>query len=416
MQTPARLVDHYFRHEYGRLVATLTRALGAQHLDLVEDVVQSALLQALQSWSLRGVPQDPSGWLYRVARNAALDALRRDHRWESLRRQLPFTQAESAIPEPVHFESEVNDDQLRMLFLCCREELPVESQVALALKTLCGLDVHEIARALLTTDANIAKRISRAKDKLRELDDLAADLASETVRERLPAVQTVIYLLFNEGYHSSLPDRVLRRDLCEDAIRLGRLLIGHPITGVASSDALLALMLYHAARFDARCDAAGGVLLLEEQDRSKWDTEMLAEGWRLMIASGRGEELSRYHVEAAIVAESCLVASFQETNWRRIIELYDLLMRLAPNPIHALNRAVAVAQAENPETGLRELAQFPAEPAVEQYYLWHAVVGELQRQAGQFELAKQSLAVALRLCLSEAEKNLLRKRLALCEC
>ena len=412
MEAPQRLVDHFFRREYGRLVALLTRTLGFKNLDLVEDVVQSALAQALQSWSLRGIPEDPAGWLYRVAKNAAIDSLRRDRRWVAVREQIA-TAGGTDLPVEIRFDDEFADDQLRMLFVCCNSELPPESQVAMALKTLCGFGVREIASALLTSEANVQKRLTRAKDRLRELDWQPAELEGETIRTRLEAVRTVIYLLFNEGYNSSLPDRHIRRDLCGEAIRLCRLLNGHPVCGEPVSQALLALMLFHAARFDARFDEGGSLLLLEEQDRTKWDGALLLEGWQSMIASGRGDRISRYHLEAGIVAEHCLIPTFQETDWRRVVELYDLLIDVAPNPIHHLNRAVAFAKLHDPRAGLLELAKLGAGSIADNYYLWHAVVGELNRQAGNFSEAKLSLIEAIDRCPSEAEKKLLRNRLAL---
>ena len=413
MNSAKRLVDHFFRHESGRLVSLLTGALGARNLDLIEDVVQSALTRALQSWSRNGIPDDPAGWLYRVARNAAIDSLRRDQRWEKVRERI-WESAEASLPEEPLFEGEFADEQLRMLFLCCHAELPAESQVALALKTLCGFDVREIAPALLTSEANIQKRLTRAKERLRQLDWRPGDPDGEMIRGRLEAVRTVVYLLFNEGYNSSLPDRRIRRELCDEAIRLGRLLAGHPLAGEPATQALLSLMLFHAARFDAREDNGESFLLLEDQDRSRWDRDLLWEGWRRLIASGRGERLSRYHLEAGIAAEHCLVASPGETNWTRVVELYDLLIRLVPSPIHELNRAVAISRLRDPESALRELDKSDPPGIAEKYYLWHAVVGELSRQTGDFDRAKRSLTKAIEQCPSESEKNLLRRRVGLC--
>lgn len=402
------LVEHYFRHEYGRLVAQLTRAIGVARLELVEDVVQAAMLRALQSWSLRGIPDDPAGWLYRVARNAATDALRRDRRWGDLANCEPH----SALPaEPD--DDTIADAQLRLLFACCHPSLPAESQIALALKTLCGFSVGEIASGLLTSSANVQKRLTRAKEQLRGMafDPTAIDRTQ--LPERLESVRSVIYLLFNEGYHSSSTDTLIRQDVCAEAIRLGRLLTHDPQMGDPCSCALLALMLLHAARFEARI-AGGGQHLLAEQDRSKWDSAMLAEGFAWFARSGQGTTLSRYHLEAGIVSKHAAARSFAETNWQEILGLYDLLMQVAPSPIHALNRAVVVAQLHGPARALAELQVSP-DQMPSGYYLWPAVLGEFHRRAGNMAQAREHLARAYQLATSPAERALILQRLNACQ-
>jgi RNA polymerase sigma factor (sigma-70 family) len=401
------LVEHFFRHEYGRLVAHLARAIGVARLELVEDVVQTALVRALQSWSLRGVPDDPAGWLYRVARNAATDALRRDRRQSDFgERDLP---AESSAPS----DDTIADDQLRLLFACCHPTLPLESQVALALKTLCGFSTGEIASGLLTTEANAQKRLARAKERLRESDFDPSFVPPDQLADRLEAVRTVIYLLFNEGYHSTQGDTLIRRDVCDEAIRLGRLLASDAATGDPTTFALLALMLLNAARFEARI-AGGGQLLLEDQDRTKWDPTLLAEGFDWFVRSGSGDALSRYHLEAGIVSKHAAATSFATTDWTAIVTLYDLLLRIAPSPIHALNRAVAVAQRDGPAAGITELNKIPAASVPEGYYLWPAVVGELHRRAGHLVAAREQLGRAFRLATSPAERELIQSRLKAC--
>ena len=401
------LVEHFFRHEYGRLVAQLARAIGIARLELVEDVVQTALVRALQSWSLRGVPDDPAGWLYRVARNAATDALRRDRRQSDLgERDLP---AEPTAPS----DEAVADDQLRLLFACCHPVLPIESQVALALKTLCGFSTGEIASGLLTTEANAQKRLARAKERLREIDFDPSVVPPDQLADRLEAVRTVIYLLFNEGYHSTQGDTLIRRDVCDEAIRLGRLLASDPATGTPTTFALLALMLLNAARFEARI-AGGGQLLLEDQDRAKWDPTLLAEGFDWFVRSGSGDELSRYHLEAGIVSKHAAATNFAATDWSAIVSLYDLLLRIAPSPLHSLNRAVAVAQRDGPAAGLAELNAIPLASIPEGYYLWPAVVGELHRRAGNVVNAREHLTRAYRLATSPSERELILRRLKAC--
>src|SRR4051794_37182362 len=352
MSEPRALVEHFFRHEFGRLCAVLTRSLGVRRLDLVEDVVQAALVQALELWSRRGVPEDPAGWLYRTARNLAIDVLRRERTHaQALPRLAEQGEREVATLEP-HFADEIGDEPLRLLFVCCHEAVPAESRVAIALRTLCGFSTAEIARALLTTDANVQKRIERARDRLRELDvdfdpPVAADLGA-----RLDAVLTVIYLLFSQGCHATHADVPIRRDLCHEARRLARMLAAHPAGDVPAVPALLALMYFHAARFDARVALDGAIVLLQEQDRSTWDWGDVREGMAWLARSAAGDGLTRYHVEAGIAWEHCRAATFAETDWRRIAELYDTLDRIAPSPLHSLNRAVADAHLYGPQAGL----------------------------------------------------------------
>src|SRR5436309_3340881 len=341
MSEPRALVEHFFRHEFGRLVAVLTRSLGVRRLDLVEDVVQAALEKALETWSRRGVPEDPAGWLYCTARNLAIDALRRERTHAQALPRLAEaaerdrrgqetgtergTRAERGDPRralDVHFADEIGDEPLRLRFVCCHEAVPAESRVALALKTLCGFSTAEIARALLTTDANVQKRIERARDRLRELDLVFDTPAAAQLGARLDAVLAVVYLLFSQGCHVTHGDMPIRRDLCDDARRLARMRAAHPVGDVPAVHALLALMCFHGARFDARVALDGAIVLLEEQDRSAWNWGDVREGMEWLARSAAGDELTRYHVEAGIAWEHCRAPTFAETDWRRIAELY----------------------------------------------------------------------------------------------
>jgi RNA polymerase sigma factor (sigma-70 family) len=412
---PARhsreLVDNFFRHEYGRLVAVLTRVLGTAHLDLVEDAVQSALLQALQSWSMRGVPQEPGGWLFRVSKNLALDALRRRRTWDRLQPEIAAaaTVSESVMAE-VHFATEIGDELLRMLFVCCHPDLPVESRIALALRTLCGFSPGEIARGLLTTEGNVQKRIVRAKDILRTQHATLEPLSTEMIVTRLAAVHLVLYLMFNEGYNAVSAETPIRRDVCGEAMRLTMLLAEHPLCANPETHALMALMCLHAARFSARLDDRGELLLLAEQDRRRWDGELIRSGLEWLDRSAEGDHPSRYHLEAGISAEHCLAADFASTNWQHIVSLYDLLLANAPSPLHHLNRAVAIAEWKGPAAGLAELDRLPAGPITDHYYLWPAVRGELLRRLRRWSEAEQHFAHALRLNKSAAERQILARR------
>jgi RNA polymerase sigma-70 factor (ECF subfamily) len=413
-----QLVDHFFRHQSGNLVSVLTRVFGLDNIELVEDVVQSALVQALEGWKIQGVPDDPSGWMYRVARNKALDLIR--HRNVATRLNPEWLALRETISPPEAFDrlfspNEIADSQLRMIFTCCHPELPEESQIALTLKTLCGFSVYEISRALLTTEANVKKRIARAKKKFAEKQILFEVPAGAALTERLSSVHTVLYLLFNEGYSSSQPSELIRRDLCEESIRLCALLADHPTTGCEETAALLALMLLHAARFDARLQQDGSMLLLEEQDRKLWNAGLISRGIGYLNKSASGEGISRYHLEAAIAAHHSIASSFDDTNWDAILALYDDLSRIYPSPIHELNRAIVVAQISGPDAGLAEIEKIRGLETLGDYHLLHATRGEFHRRAGRLAEAGDCFRTALNCTQSMSERELLTRRLRTCE-
>ena len=409
-----QLVDHFFRHEHGKLVAVLTRVFGLPSLDLVDDVVQAALLQALETWKIHGVPEHPAAWMYRVARNKALDTIR--HRDVADRLNPEWTWlTESTTPPPdidrLFLSHEIADSQLRMIFTCCHPDLPAESQIALTLKTLCGFGNSEIERALLTSEANVKKRIARAKRKFADTEINFEVPAGEDLKPRLNSVHTVLYLLFNEGYSSSQPYELIRRDLCEEAIRLCFLLYEHPSSTNPETAALLALMLLHASRFDARLDADGNMLLLEEQDRTRWNRDLIARGLHYLSESASGDRLSRYHVEAAIAAQHSLAPSFVETDWLTILKLYDDLIRIQPSPIHELNRAIAIAQVTGPDAGINAIQKIGALETLEDFHLLHATLGEFHRRAGRPEEARRCFNRAMECTVSPSERRLLQRRL-----
>ena len=414
MSEPRALVEHFFRHEFGRLVALLTRSLGVRRLELVEDVVQAALAQALETWSRRGVPEDPAGWLYRTARNLAIDALRREQTHARVLPKLAGDAEPEASPLETHFADEIGDEPLRLLFVCCHEAVPAESRVAIALKTLCGFGTAEIARALLTTEANVQKRIERARDRLRELEIDLDPPAADQLAARLDAVLAVVYLLFSQGCHVTHGEMPIRHDLCDEARRLARMLAAHSVGDVPAVHALLALMCFHAARFDARVAEGGAIVLLDEQDRSAWNWNDVREGMEWLARSAAGTELTRYHLEAGIAWEHCRAPTFAETDWQRVAKLYDTLDALAPSPLHSLNRAVAEAYLHGPQAGLDRLAAVPAENVPERYPAWHAVIGELCFRLGRHSAAEQSWREALRLTTARADQEFLYRRLAAC--
>jgi len=392
--TAPEFPEHWFRRELGRLVSILSRRFGVHRLELCEDAAQTALLQATQSWSSK-LPDDPGAWLYRVAHNYVLDELRREKR----------DQRYLAEVEVDYAQQEVHDDVLRLLFVCADPAIPPESQLVLALKTLCGFSTEEIALRLFQSGDAVHKRLQRARARLEEHAEI-----SSIDPGRVHSVLHMLYLLFNEGYSSAQPDRVIRRELCDEALRLALMLRNDPAGALPETDALVALMSFHAARFDARVDGMGGLLLLEEQDRSRWDPELIRRGLEHLMRSARGETLSRYHAEAGIAAEHCLAPSYAETNWEEIVRLYEVLERIAPSPLNILNRAIALAEWQGPDAGLAALEGFEAPSWLLGYYLWDATLGELHRRRGDRDRALLHIRRALVAAPTNPEKALLERR------
>jgi RNA polymerase sigma factor (sigma-70 family) len=408
----SQLDTRFFRHEYGRLVAMLSRRVGVRHLEAVEDAAQSALLAALESWTKGSMPDNPSAWLYRAAHNHVVGELRRRARRERLVERNATEAADSTESAPsACLVGDVRDDLVRMLFVCCDGSIPVESQLVIALKTLCGFAVREISERLFTTEANVYKRLGRARSRLRDLPLEPDDLTAEQLSLRLPAVRSILYLLFTEGYLSSHADGAIRRELCDEAIRLAQTLSEHPVSAVPETFALLALMHLHSARMTARQDGSGGVLLLEEQDRSLWDRHEIELGLSWLARSAEGAAFSRYHAEAGVAAEHCLAPSFAETRWDRIVECYALLEQLAPSAIHTLNRAVAMAEWRGPFEGLAILEGLQSPSWLAGSYLWAAVLADLHRRCGHDEPATRYRDAAVESAPSAAVKEALQRRL-----
>jgi len=354
-----KLVDNFFRHEYGKLVAILSSRVGVEHIEIIEDSVQSSLMKALETWTTTGLPDNPSAWVHRVALNNLLGELRTS----SNRQRILEHNAEEFIKDldntPDYIlPSEVNDDMIRMLFACCDDAIPVDSQIVLALKTLCGFGINEIALRLFTNEANVYKRFGRARNRLQKHPPPIGELSSDQYSSRIPAVNKILYLLFTEGYLSSHAETAIRHELCEEAIRLTSILAEHSVGQLPETFALLALMHLHIARMNARQDGTGGLLLLEEQDRALWDKQRIQVGLEWLAKSSCGETFSRYHAEAGIAAEHCLAPSFKETRWEKVVECYALLEQAAPSPLHRLNRAVAVAEYQDATAGLNVLEGF----------------------------------------------------------
>jgi RNA polymerase sigma factor (sigma-70 family) len=408
-----QLVDHLFRHESGKMVSVLSRLLGLQNIETAQDIVQDTLLQAMNTWGYNGIPDNPPGWLY--AKNKAIDFLRRQKKFKEIAPQYAYlVESEYSLTPTVHnlfLENEIQDSQLRMMFACCHPSIPEESQVAMALKTLCGLNVNEIARAFITNDETISKRIYRAREKIRgEKIELEVPGANE-LQVRLDAVLKSLYLLFNEGYNSSHPEKLIREDLCDEAMRLCHLLTQHPLTSYPRSKALLSLMCFQSSRLNARLDDKGNIILLKHQDRSKWNLALIQRGFNYIDEAAEPFEVSSYHFEAAIASLHAAAPSFERTDWRSIYHLYELLYQAQPNPVVAMNKAIASAYAISKQKALEELTEIKG---LENYYLYHTSIGEIYYELDNKPAAKKYYETALRLTTSLQEQQLLKNKIMSC--
>jgi RNA polymerase sigma factor (sigma-70 family) len=411
----APLVEHFFRREAGRLVAVLTRIFGWRNFDLVEEMVQATLLDALQSWRVRGVPDNPSGWVHRVAKNKIVDALRRNEIGRRVTRAYALMRpASDAGIDTLFLDAEIADSQLRMMFACCHPHLARENQLALTLKALCGFGNSEIARALLVAEETVKKRLQRATRDLVDHEITLEPPAAAELLGRLDVVHQVLYLLFNEGYSTSTGEAAIRTDLCEEAARLCHLLCSHPPCATPATHALMALMLFHAARLDARLDDRGCILLIAEQDRSKWDRRLITRAKEYLDLSAVGTVISPFHLEAGIALHHCCARTYADTDWPAILRLYDALLTLHRSAVYVLNRAIVVAEIDGPAAGIRALEQAGQDAALSHYHLYDATLGELHRRAGDLVRARQYLESARRKTRSPSDREIIDRRLARC--
>ena len=399
------------------MVAALTHVFGVHNLALAEDVVQDAFCRALEVWPFRGVPDNPGAWLIKTAKHRAVDVLRRERTARTFAPELGrLLESEWTLVPTVDEcfqESAIKDDLLRMMFSCCHPRLPEEAQVALVLHILCGFGAREVAAAFLSSDAAIHKRIARAKKVLASSKRLF-DLGDADFGARLSAVHRALYLLFNEGYHGASAETAVRVELCHEAIRLVRLLVEHPGSATPATHALAALMCLHASRLPARVNAAGNLSRLDEQDRSQWDPDLLAEGCRLLEASAAGRETTEYHIEAAIAAVHANAARIEDTDWRLIVALYDRLLTFRRSPVIALNRAIALAQCEGPERALEEIHAIAGEDKLADYPFYFAALGELELRCDRHDAATEHFRAALALARNPMERRFFEQRLDAC--
>lgn len=407
-----QLIGHLFRHEAGKMAAVLTRLLGFQALDLAEDIVQDTLLKAMSTWRFKGIPENPSAWLYTVAKRKAIDTLRQQHIHEhhhsEISQALKSEWTLSPTVNSFFLDNEIEDSQLRMIFACCHPSIPYESQIALTLKTLCGLSVVEIANSFLSSEETIAKRLFRAREKIREEKISLEAPVSATMPGRLDAVLHTLYLLFNEGYNSSHPDQLIRHDLCEEAMRLCLLLINNSITNAPKVQALLALMCFQASREEARLSEDGSIRLLKDQDRSRWSKPLIEKGKYYLEHSADEDHFSEYHIEAAIAGCHAVAATFKKTDWNSILQLYTILSHIKPSPIVELNKAIAIGYGQSPTAGLKALRKIKE---LQNHYLYHAAMGDFYVDLGDAIHARSSYEQAMNLTTSNTEKKLLQTKL-----
>ena len=398
------------------MVATLTRIFGVENLNLAEDVVQEALARALQTWPFYGVPKNPSAWIMRASRNLALDVVRRRKVFQNKQAEIIRLMDRDGVgpDEAIFSEDEIADDCLRLMFVCCHPAIPADAQVALALKTLCGFGVTEISRAFLTTDAAIAKRLTRAKQKIRQARIPFEIPGAKELGQRLDGVLQSLYLLFNEGYKASSGENLVREELCNEAIRLTGLLAQHPIGNQPKTHALLALMLLNAARIPTRVDSEGNLLRLKEQDRTRWDQATIARGMFHLSQSAAGDELSEYHLQAGIAACHCAAKDYESTDWQQILSLYDRLIEFDQSPVVALNRAVAIANIHGPRAGLQTVEGIRGLDKLSSYYLLYAVLGEFEMRTGKLQSAAEQFRRSFELAETKSERAFLLKRLQRC--
>lgn len=400
------------------MVSVLTKIFGTENLETAEDVVQQTFIDALSVWKLKGIPDNPSAWLFRVAKNKAIDVIRRNK--HSV--QYDFNDSERALltseytmmttMDNLFKEELIKDDLLRMMFACCHPGISQENQITLILKTLCGFSTAEIAKTFLTGEDTISKRLYRTKEFFREHKIPFVIPSVDELKNRTETVVNAIYLLFNEGYNSTNTEELIRKDLIEEAMMLCKLLTENSNTQMPEVYALMALMCFHSARSNSRLTAEGEIILLPYQDRSKWNFDLIALGNDYMNKAAFGEEISSYHIEAAIAYEHCSAKSFKETNWKKILELYEWLCKISSSPIWEMNKAIAIMQVHGAGKALEALENIKDKKKLESFYIYHSLFGIIYSLLNDKVRAKKCLDMAIELTQSPTEKKMLKEKIS----
>ena len=401
------LTEHFFRNEYGKIVSVLTRYVGTDNVKTAEDIVQEALLKAVDHWEINGIPENPTGWLYTTAKNIALNTLKR----KSYQKQYEnYTRTRLNKLAYVQFsEEEIIDEQLKMMFVCCHSSISESSQIALILKILCGFSIAEIANAFFTTTETINKRLVRGRKQLRE-NKVSFEIP-KNINKNLVIVLKTIYLLFNEGYNPSQKNELIRYDLCLEAIRLAEILAAN--LAISEKDdcfSLLSLMYFNASRFEARFSEDNSMIEMENQDRNKWNKELINKGVQ-SLQKVEQNNISHYLILATISANHCIAKTFEETNWEEILSLYDSLITLEDSPIVRLNRSVALAKVKGNKSAIEELLNLESNSDIEKYYLFHTTLAELYNMDGDAEKAVNRFKKGISLAANERDKDFIKKKL-----
>lgn len=412
-----QLTDHLFRHEAGKMVAVLTKIFGTENLETAEDVVQQTFIDAINVWKFKGIPDHPSAWLFRVAKNKAIDIIRRNKHSvqydfsDSDRALLTSEYTLATTMENLWKEELITDDMLRMMFACCHPEISEENQITLILKTLCGFSTAEIAKTFLTSEDTVSKRLYRTKEFFRQ-HKIKLEIPSQSeIKNRTEAVLNSIYLLFNEGYNSTQAENLIRKDLIDEAMMLCKLLTENVHTQIPEAYALMALMCFHSSRNESRLTAEGEIILLPYQDRGKWNSDLVKEGNAYMNKAAFGDSISTYHLEAAIAYEHCTANSFAKTNWPQILNYYEMLCKISASPVTELNKVVAVMMVHGATVAFDTLQHIADRQKLETFYLYHSLLGEINSRLNNSFAAKKNFETAIGLTKSAAERKMLQEKI-----
>ncbi|PKV50026.1 RNA polymerase sigma-70 factor (ECF subfamily) [Aquimarina sp. MAR_2010_214] len=411
-------LNHLFRQESGKMVSVLIKIFGIENIELAEDVVQDALVKALETWKFRGMPDNPRAWLYRTAKNKAIDIIR--HNKHS--RVIDFSDPEKQLLTSGYTlattmdnywqEQHIKDDFLGMMYACCHPDISQENQITFILKALCGFSTKEVARSFLSNEDTISKRLYRTKEYFRKRKIRPVIPTSDEINPRTKTVLNAIYLMFNEGYNSTHADQLIRKDLISQAMFLCKSLLSEKRTQLPEVYALMGLMCFHASRINSRLTEEGRLILLSEQDRTTWDTELIQSGEQYLNKAAFGDELSTYHLEAAIAYQHCCAKKYADTNWEMILEYYELLLKIANDPIVFLNRCLVILELKGPKKALIALENMKSNRLLEKYYLYHAILGEIYQQLEDNSVAVTYYQKAIELTHSKQERQFLKDKIA----